>query len=459
MRGRGEQDAQNPPDEHAGGTAPPAPAKPLALFRPEALVAAGSQPFGSPFGKAPLSWSIIALFLAGVTAATGTFLITAQYARKETALGVLRAEGGETRILAQSGGTVRALYVREGDWVKVGQPLALIATELMLPGGGVMDEAMLAGLSQEEATLTARLAALDAAAPLEAQTLRAERQRLAAELEAAQQAITTTTARLGLARERLQAGETLAAKGFLPADALRERQSAVIALEEALARAQADVAALTAQTAGLEARLAKLPHDLQLTRAQLEAQAAGLTQQRAQLEGRRGYELRAPKAGRITALQASLGQAVHPAKPLMTLTPEGGALRAELYVPSRAIGFVKPGQRVRLLYDAFPYQKFGPAWGEVGAVSATVLAPQEVTAAVPVQEPVYRVTAKLDAQSMRAFGAETPLAAGMALTSDVILEERSFAEWLLEPLLALRGRSEAPPARTTAHLFQSPPEG
>ena len=68
----------------------------------------------------------------------------------------------------------------------------------------------------------------------------------------------------------------------------------------------------------------------------------------------------------MSALQASLGQAVDPAKPLMTLTPRGGALRAELYVPSRAIGFVKTGQRVRLLYDAFPYQKFGPGRGGAG---------------------------------------------------------------------------------------------
>lgn len=253
----------------------------------------------------------------------------------------------------------------------------------------------------------------------------------------------------------------------------------MIALEESLGRARADVASLSAQAAGVAARLAKLPHDLELTRAQLQAQAAGLTQQRAQLEGRRGYELRAPKAGRITALQASLGQAVDPTKPLMTLTPEGGGLRAELYVPSRAIGFVAPGQRVRLLYDAFPYQKFGPAWGEVREVSATVLAPQEVTAAVPVQEPVYRVTARLDAQTMRAFGAETPLQPGMALTADVILEERSFAEWLLEPLLALRARSGGVPARAAAepqplgpetfdlanaqapppHPHQPPPEG
>lgn len=177
------------------------------------------------------------------------------------------------------------------------------------------------------------------------------------------------------------------------------------------------------------------------------------------MEGRRGYELRAPKAGRITALQASVGQVVDPAKPLMTWTPDGGSLRAELYVASRAIGFVKPGQRVRMLYDAFPYQKFGPAWGEVQEVSATVLAPAEMTAAVPVQEPVYRVTARLDAQSMRAFGADTPLQPGMALTADVILEERSFAEWLLEPLLALRARggdvpaaAPSPPSRETPDL-------
>lgn len=211
--------------------------KKLPLFRPEALEAAGGTPFGSPFGRAPLGWTLIAVFLAGVTAAAATFLTTAQYARKETALGVLRAEGAETRVLAQSGGAVRALYVQEGDRVSADQPLALIATELMLPGGGVMDEAMLAGLAQEEATLAARLAALDAAAPLEAQTLRSDQRRLQAELEAAKQTITTTTARLGLARERLHAGETLAAKGFLPADALRERQGAVIALEEALAQA------------------------------------------------------------------------------------------------------------------------------------------------------------------------------------------------------------------------------
>lgn len=424
----------------------------LSLFRPEALSAAGGQPLGNPFGKAPLSWSLIALFLAGVVAAAILFLATAQYSRKETALGVLRAEGGETRIIAQSGGSIRKLYVKEGDAVEKGQPLALIATELALPGGGVMDEAMLIGLAQEQATVRARLSALRSAAPLELQNLRAEHARLRVERDAALSAIQTTKARLDLAHERLRAGSILLKQGFSTADELRRRQGDVIALEEALRRAQADSQAFAAQLDGVQAQLTKLPFDFAQSRAQLEAQAASLMQTRAQLEGRRGYELRAPAGGLVSALQASLGQAVDPAKPLMTLTPLGGSLRAELYVPSRAIGFVKIRQRVRLLYDAFPYQKFGPAWGEVREVSATVLAPAEVTAAVPVQEPVYRVVARLDAQTMHAFGLDVPLQPGMALRADVILEERSFAEWLLEPLLALRGRSGSGPIAPEAAL-------
>jgi membrane fusion protein len=115
-------------------------------------------------------------------------------------------------------------------------------------------------------------------------------------------------------------------------------------------------------------------------------------------------------------------------------------LVAELYVPSRAIGFIAPGQRVRLLYDAFPYQRFGPSYGTVQSVSGSVLAPQEVTAAISLAEPVYRVLVTLEAQSIQAFGHPQRIQSGMSLTADIVLEQRSFAEFLLEPLLAMRGR-------------------
>jgi membrane fusion protein len=124
----------------------------------------------------------------------------------------------------------------------------------------------------------------------------------------------------------------------------------------------------------------------------------------------------------------------------MTIVPEGAEMVAVLYVPSRGIGFLQPGQEVRLRYDAFPFQRFGAANARVKSISQTVLRPEEVNAAVQLQEPAYTVVTILDDQQMAAYGKTYSLHPGMALTADIVAEERSFAAWLFEPLLALKGR-------------------
>ena len=73
-------------------------------------------------------------------------------------------------------------------------------------------------------------------------------------------------------------------------------------------------------------------------------------------------------------------------------------------------------------------------------VSSAVLRPGEVTAAVKVAEPVYKILVALDATTMQAYGKTIPLQSGMALTADILLESRSFLDLLMDPLLAARGR-------------------
>ena len=41
----------------------------------------------------------------------------------------------------------------------------------------------------------------------------------------------------------------------------------------------------------------------------------------------------------------------------------------------------------------------------------------------------------------QAYGKAWPLAAGMSLSADLVLEERSLLDWLLEPLLAAKKRA------------------
>ena len=430
-----------PPPRDFGGGGEPSPASPL--FRPEALAAHTELRWGRPIGLIPLSWKIVSVFLAVLIVAVGVFLTTATYARKETVRGILKPVGGEARVLATQGGVLRALYVAEGALVERGTPLAKITRETLLSDGAIADEQVLEGLRQEEATLRDRLRALAGAAPLDAVSMASSVAVLESDRAAALESARLGDARLAIATQRVTSARPLVASGLIAAEELRRREEAELALRQEIAAARGRARSLEAQIRELGARRSRLPFDQAQQRSQLEAALASLSQRRAQAEAARGYELRAQVSGRVSGVQVALGQSLDPSRPLMTLTPSGARLTAEVYVPSRAIGFIRAGQKVRLLYDAFPYQRFGAAQGTVEAVSATVLLPQEVNAALrseEFREPVYRVTVGVARQDMLAFGRAMPLSAGMALTADIVLEERSFAEWLFEPILAMRGR-------------------
>lgn len=109
-----------------------------------------------------------------------------------------------------------------------------------------------------------------------------------------------------------------------------------------------------------------------------------------------------------------------------------------LFVPTRAIGFVRPGQKVRLLYEAFPFQRFGTYSGHVVSVSKTILSETEVAAPVQLREAAYKVIATLDRPDVDANGQKIPLQAGMLLRADILLERRELVRWLLDPILNVR---------------------
>jgi membrane fusion protein len=124
------------------------------------------------------------------------------------------------------------------------------------------------------------------------------------------------------------------------------------------------------------------------------------------------------------------------------LIPEGGRLEAELLAPSRSIGFIKPGQEVRISLQAFPYQRFGTLSGRVRSVSATVLAPAEVAIqGLNIQEPTFRIRVSLSRDAMTAYGESIPLQPGMLVSADVVFDRRSLLQWLFDPIYAVAGRS------------------
>ena len=125
-------------------------------------------------------------------------------------------------------------------------------------------------------------------------------------------------------------------------------------------------------------------------------------------------------------------------EPLASILPAGSELEAELFVPSRAAGFVTKGQPVRLLYAAFPYQRFGAHEGVIRHVAPTITSAAEADVPFDLLEPCYRVVVRLGSQQVMAFGRSFELQPGMLLEGNIILEQRSFLGWLSEPFRALR---------------------
>ena len=136
----------------------------------------------------------------------------------------------------------------------------------------------------------------------------------------------------------------------------------------------------------------------------------------------------APVAGEVSDLTTEVGQRIVPEKSLATIVPQGSTIETWLYAPSSAIGFVRPGQQVRLRFDAFPYQKYGVGKGTVVAISRVAIDPANVDAAIRPAEPVFRIRVRIDSMGSLAQQRDA-LRPGMTLAADLVMQSRPL--WAL----------------------------
>jgi membrane fusion protein len=172
-------------------------------------------------------------------------------------------------------------------------------------------------------------------------------------------------------------------------------------------------------------------------RSEVATRRAELGEERAALIRTDRLVLTAPIAGEVGDIASEVGQRARPETSLVTIVPRGSQLEVWLYAPSRAVGFVRPGQEVRLLFDAFPYQKYGAGRGRVTAVSRVAVEPASIDSALKVDEPVFRIRVAID-QAPRVAGGER-LRPGMTLSANLVLERRSLWEVLFKPVATALG--------------------
>jgi membrane fusion protein len=409
------------------------------LFRQEAIDFQQHQrQWGDVASLQPLSMKVAAWFLATSATVIASFLFVAQYSRKETAVGYLTPAVGTAKIFAPQRGTVKAVNVEQGNTVREGQPLLTIETDQLAADGIDVNASMLNTLRSQKALIAENIKGEEQRTGSERERLTALVRGLETEILQLQGQIQLQTERLKVVESDLDAANQLKSKGFMTAVEFNRRQVQVLEQKQAISALNQQLAARRNQLTETNFTLRQLPTVMAQRVQALRNDLATAEQRIAEINGRRAYVIKAPTAGRISTLQAKVGQYADPQRLQLEIIPEHSVLQAELLVPARAIGFVEVGQPVRILYDAFPYQHFGTYTGHVAKVSQTLLMGTDATGPITLKEPAYRITAALERADIDVNGKKIALQPDMLLKADIILEKRSLISWLTSPLLGVR---------------------
>lgn len=356
-------------------------------------------------------------------------------------------------------GIVRAIYVRNGQFVRKGQVLvdldptvstaetvqaeAALQTALFdvarakavlsaLDGNGLDFVAPNGTAPQlietQRALAAAELASIEASASGRSADLQAAK---AARSEALVQAAKLTET-LPLLDQQLDAYEGLLTKGYaakLKVIEMRRQRFATARDREAAlatarrAEAQSSSASSTMVQSKAEARtriltdLAKAEADARLRQEELTK-----SRQRSSLQ-----RLTASVAGTITQLSIhTIGGVVEPAKPIMVLVPRGGSLVAEVKILNKDVGFVREGQPVAVKLEAFPFTRYGTIPGYVDSVGSDAVEDEKLGLSYPAR-------IRLNPSRMRSQRG-IKLSAGLAATADIRTGRRSILSYLISPI-------------------------
>jgi HlyD family secretion protein len=361
-------------------------------------------------------------------------------------------------------GIVREVLVRDGEAVHAGQVLLRMdATTASADMGMLKADAALKALSVRriDAELHGKPFVIHSTDPPEVAVqvlaqFRAHRQSyldaLAEEtanlektqhdLQAARQQLVKLQSTVPLYRQSASSYARLVKEGFVSELGANDKIREKIEKEQELKTQEATVAGLQSAVDQSRKKLAQIRSSYQ---SQLINDRVDLVAQQLKTQGelrKQTYksgllELRAAEDGVVKdMLTYTPGAVVQPGAVLLNIVPKKEPLFAEFAIRNEDVGFVAPGQSVKVKLQAYPFQKYGMLDGRVEVVSADSLANEPQKAEAQGQSPQsYKALIRLAGQELRAPDGEMlKLAPGMVVEAEINQGHRTVLEYLLSPV-------------------------
>lgn len=416
------------------------------LFRKEVFDAQKVNWTGTIILTRPVSFTFLTCCALAVGLVLVAFAVWGEYTKRSTVKGQLIPQSGLVQVYALQQGIISEKYVFEGKTVQAGEALYKISLTRYSESGDIA-QALQQQIKLKEQTLHQEIARNQQVHQQEKKSTENQIQRLKNDIIQLEEQIKEQYQRINLTENNVKRYSNAHQENIVSQEELEYRKAEMFSQNEKLATLKREKQNLTKQLKEQEINLQRLNAQYQVQQAQFQRALVNNQQELIENQAQQSIIIKANTSGTVSTVNADIGQLVDNNKPLLSILPQDNVLIAQLYVPSRAIGFVKTGDNVLLRYQAYPYQKFGHAQAEIISVAKTALAGQNLptigTVSLTEQmnnEPLYIVRAKLEKQHIQAYGENMPLQVGMMLEGDILHETRKLYEWVLEPLYSITGK-------------------
>lgn len=427
-------------------------------FLPAALEVLEKPP--SPIGRAV---SITVMLFAALAI---TWMYFSKMDIVVTAQGQVVPSGHVKLIQAADAGVVRAIKVRDGQFVKKGEELVeLDSTSTTADRARLMREQLEAQV--EVARLRAQIASdpalfqppadiersiADTQRSLLISRLQEQEEKLAglnqdiarrsADRDAIRSTIVKLEKTLPLMKQRLEKNQSLARKQFLSELNVMDNELEVINQENELeiqrhrlAESEASLAVAIRQRNQMEAGFrAKTLAAL----AEASRRNAAVTQELVKVEQKKSQQrLRAPIDGVVQQLAVNtIGGVVTAAQTLMVIVPAEGDLEIDAKVLNKDIGFVRVGQRAAVKFETYQFTRHGFIEGTMQWVGNDAMNDPQLGLVFPV-----RILLSDTKVPNKVNGQRGSVAPGMSVTADIAIGSRRVLEYFLAPILRYKEES------------------
>ena len=326
------------------------------------------------------SFAVLLVSLGSIALAGGIFFRIDEVV---TVGGQLKSIGGTVEVMTPAGGRVAKVFFSDGEVVQKGQLLLKFDTRR----AASQKNMLIKQIEFENQQLQTQL-----------QALKSQERTINGRYEVLKQSLSTRKAILEDMKSLVDQG------GFQRLQYL-ERRDQIFGLQRQITDTQEQMSRinLESQRLTLQSRKSIDQMKTELNNAELQLQYQNVV---------------APVSGIVFDPKVRAESVLASGQRILSIVSQGG-LYAEVFVPNKDIGYIKPQQNAKVRVDAFPFTRYGEIAAKVSQIAADALPPNET-------QPFFRypVKLKLERSTLSSDGVSIPLKPGMAITTNLKLRDK-----------------------------------